>query len=121
MNVVLWVLQVLLAAHTAIGAVWKFSNSVEETMPTLGAIPHGVWLGLGAVELLVAAALVVPALSSSLAILAPLAAAFIVFEMLLFSGVHLASGASDHGPMIYWLVVAALAGFVVYGRFVLAR
>ena len=42
-NVVLWILQVLLALHTAMGAVWKFSNS-EQTVPSLQAIPHGAWL-----------------------------------------------------------------------------
>ena len=40
-------------------------------------------------------------------------------EMLLFSAVHLASGDANHGPMIYWLVVAAICAFIAYGRFVL--
>ena len=45
MNILLWVLQILLALHTAMGAVWKFSNS-EQTVPSLKAIPHGAWLTL---------------------------------------------------------------------------
>lgn len=44
MNILLWVLQILLALHTVIGAVWKFSNS-EQTVRSLNAIPHGVWAG----------------------------------------------------------------------------
>jgi hypothetical protein len=117
-NVVLWVLQALLALHTAVGAVWKWSNS-ERTMPSLAAIPHGVWLGLSVVELLCVVALIVPAFSKRLAVLAPIAAAFVAAEMLFFSGVHLASGSTSIGPVIYWLVVAAICAFIIYGRLVL--
>ena len=118
MNALLWVLQVLLALHTAMGAVWKFSNS-EKTVPSLKAIPHGVWLALSAIEIVCSLGLVLPALHGSLAILAPVAAACIAAEMLTFSWLHLRSRESHHGPMIYWLVVAALCAFVAYGRFVL--
>lgn len=118
MNIVLWVLQILLAIHTAVVGVWKFSNP-EEAVPSLTAIPHGVWLGMGGVELLLALCLILPAFSGSLASLAPIAALLIAAEMLLFTGLHLYSGAADHGPMIYWLVVAAICGFIAYGRFVL--
>lgn len=118
MNIVLWVLQSLLALHTAVGALWKFSNS-EQIVPSLSAIPHGVWLSLSAIELLCAVGLILPALSKRLAILAPIAAAGVAVEMLLFSAVHIASGDANHGPMIYWLIVAAVCAFIVYGRLAL--
>lgn len=118
MNIVLWVLQILLAVHTAIGAVWKFSNS-EETVPSLNAIPHGAWLGMGVLELLISLGLILPAFDRSLAILAPIGALLIAAEMLLFSGLHVRAGDADYGPMIYWLVVAAICAFIGYGRFVL--
>jgi hypothetical protein len=117
-NVLLWILQVLLALHTAVGAVWKWTNPAK-TMPSLGAIPHGVWLGMSVLELLCVVALIVPAFSKRLAILAPIAAALVAAEMLFFSGVHLASGSTSIGPLIYWLVVAAICAFIVYGRLVL--
>lgn len=118
MNIVLWILQTLLALHTAIGAVWKFSNS-EQAVPSLSAIPHGIWLSLSVVEIACAAGLVVPALYKPLAVLAPVAAVLIAAEMLLFCGLHIASGDANYGPMIYWLVVAAICAFIAYGRFVL--
>jgi hypothetical protein len=31
MNILLWILQILLALHTIVGAVWKFLNS-EQTV-----------------------------------------------------------------------------------------
>jgi hypothetical protein len=119
MNILLWILQILLALHTAMGAVWKFSHSAEQTMPSLKAIPHGVWLAMSVFELLCSLALILPAFNKPLAILAPIAAVCIAAEMLLFSGLHIRSGDANYGPMIYWLVVAAICAFIAYGRFVL--
>jgi hypothetical protein len=118
MNILLWVLQILLALHTTMGAVWKFSHS-EQTVPSLNSIPHGVWLAMSVFELLFSLALILPALHKPLAILAPIAAACIAAEMLLFCAVHVYSGNPARGPMIYWLVVAAICSFIAYGRFVL--
>jgi len=118
MNILLWVLQILLALHTAVGAVWKFSNS-EQSLPSLSALPHEVWVAMSILELLCSLGLILPAFNESLAILALIAAAFIAAEMLLFCGLHLYSGSAEHGQMIYWLVVAAIAAFIAYGRFVL--
>ncbi|HMA92629.1 MAG TPA: DoxX family protein [Polyangiaceae bacterium] len=115
MNIILWISQILLSLHTLTGAVWKYSNS-EQSVPSLKAIPHGVWLGLGVVEILCALALVVPILSKSLGVLTPLAAGCIVAEMLIFCGLHIYSGDKNYGPVAYWLVVAAIGAFIVYGR-----
>lgn len=118
MSIFLWVLQVLLALHTAIGAVWKFSNP-EQAVPSLQAIPHGAWLALSGFELLFSLALILPAFHKPLGILAPIAAVCIAAVMLVFCGVHLVSGDANHGPMVYWLVVAAICAFIAFGRFVL--
>lgn len=115
MNIVLWILQVLLALHTAMGAVWKFSNS--EQTASLQALPHAVWLGLSVLELACVVGLLLPAVNTTWGRkTAPSAAAFIAAEMLLFSAVHFASGATDHGQVIYWMVVAALCAFLAWGR-----
>ena len=119
MNVLLWTLQVLLALHTAAGAAWKFSNTAEQTMPSLKEISDGLWRGMGIVELLISVCLVVPAFYKPLAILVPVAAALIALEMLLFCALHLRSDESGVGPMTYWIVVAALCAFAVYGRLAL--
>ena len=118
MNILLWVLQILLALHTAVGAVWKLFNS-PQTVPSLSAIPHGAWLAMSVFELLCSVALVLPAFHKPLAILAPIAAAGIAAEMLLFCALHIYSGDANYGPMIYWLVVAAICAFIAYGRLVL--
>jgi hypothetical protein len=118
MNILLWGLQVLLALHTIVGAVWKFSNS-EEAVPSLKGIPHGVWLAMAVIELLCSLGLMLPALNKTLAILAPVAAVCIATEMLLFCGLHLRSGDGNYGHVTYWLVVATICAFIAYGRFVL--
>lgn len=119
MNIFLWVLQGLIAIHTAIGAVWKFSNSAGQTMPSFAAIPNGLWLSMSAIELLCAVALILPAFSKSFAIMAPVAAIVIAAQMLMFCGLLLYFGDTSYSPMIYWLVVAAICAFIAYGRLVL--
>lgn len=120
MNIFLWLLQVLLALHTAIGAGWKLFNS-EQTIPNLSAIPHYVWLLLTPLEIAFAAGLVLPAFAPSLKFLVPIAAAGIGLEMLMFSVVHLSGGANDNGPMYYWLGVAGICMIIVVGRVFLVR
>jgi hypothetical protein len=117
-NIFLWVLQILLALHTLAGAIWKFSNS-SQALPSLRAIPPAAWLGLSVVEILCSLALIAPAVSKPLGILAPIAAACIAAEMLLFVALHVSSGSSENGQMTYWLVVAAICAFLAYARFVL--
>jgi len=118
MNSLLWIIQGLLALHTIIGAVWKFSNS-EQAMPSLKAIPHEMWLAMIGLELLCSLGLILPAFNKSWAMLIPLAAAGIAAEMLLFTGLHISTGDANYGPIIYWLVVTAVCAFIAYGRLVL--
>lgn len=119
MNIFLWVLQILLGIHTLMGAMWKFSNS-EQSVQSLNAIPHGGWIAMSVIEILCTLGLILPSFTKNTGILAPIAAVVIAAEMLLFCGIHLASGDPNYGPMIYWLVVAAFCAFIAYGRFVLS-
>jgi hypothetical protein len=118
MNVALWIGQVLLAMHTAMGAIWKFTTP-ETRVDSLSALPHSVWLGMSVVELVLSVMLLLPAVNKSLGSLAPIAAAAIAVEMLGMGAVNLASAAPNYGQLIYWLVVAAFCAFIAYGRFVL--
>lgn len=118
MNITLWILQGLLAIHTIIGAIWKFSNS-EQTVQSLKAIPHYVWHGLSVIEIFCAIALVLPALSKKFALTAPVVALVIAAEMILYCVLHLFSKEGFNSQMIYWIVVTLVCGFIAYGRFVL--
>jgi hypothetical protein len=118
MNILLWVLQIVLAVHTVIGAVWKFSNS-EQTVESLKAIPHGVWMSMSVIELLCSLGLILAAFNKSLGKLVPFAAVVIAAEMLFFSVVDIYFGDTNYNHVFYWLVVAAISGFIAYGRFVI--
>ena len=115
MNIFLWILQVLMALHTVSGAVWKFSNS-EQAVPSLSAIPHGIWLALIGIEFLCSVGLLMPVLSKRSGKIVAYSALVIAAEMLLFCVVHVSSGAGDFFEMIYWLVVAGICAFIAYGR-----
>jgi hypothetical protein len=117
MHITLWIFQALLAIHTAMGAVWKFSNS-EQAALGLTTLPHAVWLALSVVEILCALGLIAPVLKKSLGKFAPMAATVIAVEMIVFCAINFFSGTPLYGPMVYWLVVALVSGFVAYGRFV---
>ncbi len=118
MNITLWAFQVALAVRTACGAVWKFSHTAAQTMPSIKAIPNGAWKTMAVTEILLAAGLVIPALGSPFGTLAPCAATAIGGEMLLLSGVHLRSGSKRMGPSGYGLVMAAASALLSYRRFV---
>ena len=75
-----------------------------------------MWLALAVFEIVCALGLVLPAFRKRFAFVAPVAALGIALEMLAFSGLHLGSADPSHGPMVYWLVVAALCAFVALGR-----
>lgn len=117
MNILLWTLQILLAFHTAIGAAWKFSNTVQTTAPSLATmITPEIWAGLSVFEIICALCLVIPLFKKSLSFLIPLAAIGLALEMFAFSGLHLSSGDENMAPMMYWLVVAFISMFIAYGR-----
>lgn len=118
MSIFLWTLQVLLALHTIMGALWKFSNS-EQAVPSLSSIPHEAWIAIAVIELFLALFLILPAMKKSFAALAPVAAIGIAAIMFAYTGLHLASGNQEQGQVTYWLVVAAVCLFIAYGRLVL--
>lgn len=118
MDILLWILQIALAAHTVMGAMWKFSHS-EKSVPSLKKTPHLLWLAMILPELLCSVGLLISALDENLKVLVPIAAIGIGLEMLFFCVMHLFSGIKKHGSVYYWLVVAAICGFIAYGRLVL--
>lgn len=121
MNIAFWIIQNLLALHTVMGAVWKFSHTAEETMPSLRAIPDGAWLLMAGIEILCAVALVSPVFRKfvgDITFSAPsIGALVIALEMFLFTFLHLVvSKEAFNGQVIYWLVIVAVSFLVGYGR-----
>ena len=119
MNIVLWVLQVLAALMYGASGVMKvfMFDSVSEQVPTFGALPREVWMGLGILELACAVGLIVPAAFQWRPRLTVVAAIVLAIESLVFIGVHVKY--HEITPIILSGLLGLLMAFIAYGRMVL--
>jgi hypothetical protein len=121
MNVLLWILQALLALLYLAGGAYK-TFSFDEVAKQLTLLPRGGWAALGVVEMLGAVLLIVPAATKWMPGLTPLAAAVLTLETLVLAAIYarysLVLAASN--PLVWAVVMALLVGFVAYGRYVLS-
>ena len=115
MNIVLWVLQVLLAvAFFAHG--WLFLSPPPEIAVQMNAsLPRWFQLFLGVAEVLAAVGLTLPGLTRILPSLVAWAAAGIVSVMVSATIFHLIRGENSSAAVT--LVLLAMATFVAYMRF----
>jgi uncharacterized membrane protein YphA (DoxX/SURF4 family) len=119
MNIVLWVLQVLTALlYTASGVMKVFMfDKASEGVASFGALPRGVWMTLGLVELVCVVGLIVPAAFRRRPRLTVAAAAILAIESLVFIGVHVRY--RETGPIILSAILGLVMAFIAYGRLVL--
>jgi hypothetical protein len=121
MNILLWILQAVVALYCFAGAAWRFTNFEEaaKTVASLGALPQGLWNIIGLFEIVCALGLLLPGILRRGKDLTVAAAAGLAVEMLLVSGVHLryfGLDPSPRNPAMWTLMLAALSAFVAYGR-----
>jgi uncharacterized membrane protein YphA (DoxX/SURF4 family) len=118
MNTVLWVLQIVLAVAFALAGFGKLSQPKEKLQDRMGWVEdysQGTIATIGALELLAAIGLIVPAATGILPWLTPLAALGLVVIMVLAIPVHLRR---HETPMVVVnVVLALLAAFVAWQRF----
>jgi putative oxidoreductase len=122
MNMVLWVVQGVLALQSFAGGAYKVFNFDEiANMPATGALPRGGWGAVGVFEMLCGILLVVPAVAKWTPVLTPLAAAVLALESLtlavVYSRYSLSLAATN--PLVYVVAAALMAAFVAYGRYAL--
>ena len=122
MNVLLWVLQAVLALQSFAGGAYKVFNFDElAKVPAASALSRGGWGAVGGFEMLCAVLLIVPAATKWMPGLTPLAAVALVVESLALAAIYarfsLALAATN--PLPYVVAAALIAGFVAYGRYVL--
>lgn len=118
MNVILWIVQILLALAFLAAGLMKLSRPREELakpMPWTEDFSDGTGKLIGAAETLAAAGLLAPALTGIASVLTPLAAAGLALMMLLAIGVHVRR--SEPQGIAVAAVLLALAAFVAWGRF----
>jgi len=128
-NTVLWVIQILLAATFAGAGLAKLTQPKEKLRDRMGwvdPVPPSQVKALGAVEVLAALGLVLPALTGIATVLTPLAALGLVIVMIGAILVHLRDMKKQDTPdrrrteiqgAITCVVLLVLAAVVAWGRF----
>lgn len=125
MNIVLWILQGLLAAMFLMAGFMKAGQSKEglkekggERMAWVDDISASNVKLIGILELLAAIGLILPMLTNILPWLTPLAAVGLVLTMVGAILLHIRRGDGMQSIMTN-VVILLVAAFVAYGRFVL--
>jgi uncharacterized membrane protein YphA (DoxX/SURF4 family) len=117
-NIVLWVLQVLLALAFGLAGLAKTFQPKEKLVDKMTWVedysPTQVKI-VGVVELLAAIGLILPALTGIAPVLTPLAAAGLVIVMVLAALVHVKR--KEYSGIIVNVVLAVLALVIAWGRF----
>ena len=117
MNIVLWIIQVLLALLFLFAGVMKLVLPIEEMTKQM-PLPGLFLRFIGVCEVLGGLGLILPGLLRIQTALTPLAAAGLVIIMIGATALTLKSG--QVAPALFSLVVGLLAAFVAYGRWRLA-
>ncbi len=120
MNVVLWIVTIVLAAMFAGAGFMKLTQSKEQiaATPRMGwaeSFPPGVIKMIGALEVLAAIGLILPALIDVATVLVPLAATGLVLMMIGAATVH--GRRREYQSVVMNVVLLLLAAFVAWGRF----
>src|SRR5579872_5487762 len=118
MNIVLWIVQILLALAFLMAGSMKASQPIEKLRKNMAWTAHtspGIVRLIGMLEVLGALGLILPAVTGILPWLTPVAAIGLVLTMIGAMIVHIRLGEGSHiAPNIVLLLLAAL---VVVGRF----
>lgn len=116
MNILLWILQILLALFFGFNGVTHFNvpPNLPERMAWMYDLPPALHYFSGTAEILAALGLILPGLTRIQTRLTWLAALGLVVVMLGAAAWHLPR--NEAANMVGNLIAAGLAGFVAYGR-----
>ena len=114
MNILLWVLQVLLALAFFAHGLMLLSPPAAIAAQLNASLPRWFQLFIGVAEILAAVGLTLPGISRIQPWLVPAAAAGIMIVMISATGFHLMRG--EVSSAVTTLVLLALATFVAYMR-----
>jgi hypothetical protein len=118
MNILLWVLQVVLALLYLAGGGFKAVNPADPAKQ-IRAIRPAAWRALGVFEVMGAVLLIVPAAAKWMPALTPLAAAALALETLALAAVYARYSlkVTAANPLVYAVPMALMAVLVAFGRY----
>ncbi|MDN3242653.1 DoxX family protein [Glycomyces tritici] len=118
MNVLLWILQIMLAAAFLLAGTMKATQPKDKLAPKMAWVNDfstGTVKLVGITQLAAALGLVLPALTGIAVILTPLAAVGLGLIMVLAAIYHLRK--REYSSIPVNVVILVLAGIVAWGRF----
>ena len=124
MNIFLWFFQIVIAAFSIMGSIWRFLNYDQAALDvaSVGALSKGTWNAIGAFEIVCAVGLILPGILKIKPNLTAIAAACLTVEMLLISALHVnyyGFQIQPTNPAMWTIMLSVLAAFVAYGRLAL--
>jgi hypothetical protein len=121
MNVLLWVLQIILAFLYLAGGAFKTFNP-QDVAKQITALPLGAWSAIGVFEMLGAVLLILPAAANWMPTLTPFAAAMLAVETLALATLYATHSLqiAVTNPLVWAVPMALMAAFVAYGRYSLS-
>lgn len=119
MNILLWILQVLMALFCVAGGTYKITHfeQLQAMNASMRALPQVFWTCVGGLETLAGLGLIFPAAAKVVPVLTPVAAACMAVESLLITLLYVYF--HDFSPAAFTVVGGLVAAFIAYGRFVL--
>ena len=114
MNILLWVLQVLLAAVFIAHGLLLLMPPPDIAAQMLMSLPRAFWVFLGVAEVAAAIGLTLPGLTRVMPGLVSLAAAGIMIVMISATGYHIVRGENSSAVVTFVLLI--MATYVAYQR-----
>lgn len=120
MNILLWVLQVALAWFCIAGGFFQIFkiDQLKQNVASMRALPRALWAFFGAFSCVAGLGLILPGAINVFPTLTAMAAAAVAVESLVICAIYVFY--RDFPPLGFSIVMAILAAFIAYGRFVLA-
>ncbi len=119
MNILLWILQVMLAWLSIAGGFFQIFKieDLQRTVAAMRELPTSLWAVFGAIGILAGLGLILPGAINVQPGITPYAAAIMAVESIIIAGLYIYFG--DKAPLPFVIVMAVLGAFIAYGRFVL--
>lgn len=115
MNMLMWVLQILLALWNTVGGIYMVSHYEElANASALNALPRPAWVALGVLQVLFAVGLVLPRALAVMPALTPISA--IGLAVIALAGLGLYTAYAGFPGLLWGVIPAVLAAFVAYER-----
>jgi len=116
MNVLLWVVQVLLALFAIGGGTYKILVYDKiANMPQTAALPHGAWIALGVFEVICGLLLIIPFAKGRFI---PIAATALLIESIALAVIdaRYSTEFTAQNPLVWVIVMAIEAAFIAFFR-----